>query len=565
MAEASGYPGVTKPLALVPPEKRDLALTDDLVRTLASCGAYENEERTKQRQDILTYLEKVAQRYISNICQRKKLSHDEYTHAGGKVLTYGSYHLGVHSTDADIDTLCVIPNLVTREEFFDEMSNFLRSNQRVHQLNVVKDSYVPVIKFKYDDISIDLVCARVNMPRVPDDIDVNDPAILYGLDDQSIRSLNGNRVSKDILRLVPNVETYRTSLRCIKLWATRKGIYSNVIGFLGGIAWALLVARICQLYPLACPSTIISKFFGILINWSWPSPVLLQKIEDYPNFSLKSWNSRTNPQDRMHKMPVITPSFPSMCSTHNVTASTFRIVLGEFKMASETVDRIMNGNAPWSSLFTNHTFFKNYNHYLQVVVSSDDPVRQLKWAGWIEAKLRQLVIKLETVPAMALVHPFFKGFDYKQNCQTAAEAFLATHGVDIDTFKHTPPSQPLEKTVYTKVFYIGLYIRISNISSEQSRTIDLVRPIAEFSHMVKHWQEFDERHMGIVIENLKRSQLPADVFPEKSQVPVSKRVKSNSPPPASTPSRPNSTPLPSTNNKKKMKMNDMPIVSSPAS
>lgn len=34
------------------------------------------------------------------------------------------------------------------------MSDFLRSNQRVHQLNVVKDSYVPVIKFKYDDISV---------------------------------------------------------------------------------------------------------------------------------------------------------------------------------------------------------------------------------------------------------------------------------------------------------------------------------------------------------------------------------------------------------------------------
>lgn len=307
------------------------------------------------------------------------------------------------------------------------------------------------------------------MPRVPDDINVHDPSILFGLDDQSIRSLNGNRVSKDILNLVPNVETYRTSLRCIKLWATRKGIYSNVLGFLGGIAWALLVARICQLYPLACPSTIISKFFGILINWNWPSPVLLRKIEEIPNFSLKSWNARTNPQDRMHKMPVITPSFPSMCSTHNVTASTFRIVLGEFKMASETVDRIMNGHASWSALFTHHTFFKNYHHYLQVVVSSDNPIDQLKWAGWVEAKLRQLVIKLESVPYMALVHPFFKGFNYQQPCQTVAETFLATRGLDLAKYKHTP-SQPLKKTVYTKVFYIGLYIRVNHTNSGKKTT-----------------------------------------------------------------------------------------------
>lgn len=49
MTEASGYPGVTEPLALVPPTQRDLALTDELVKTLTSCGAYESNERTKQR------------------------------------------------------------------------------------------------------------------------------------------------------------------------------------------------------------------------------------------------------------------------------------------------------------------------------------------------------------------------------------------------------------------------------------------------------------------------------------------------------------------------------------
>lgn len=290
---------------------------------------------------------------------------------------------------------------------------------------------------------------------------MNDPNILYGLDDQSIRSLNGNRVSKDILNLVPNVETFRTSLRCIKLWANKRGIYSNVAGFLGGIAWALLVARICQLYPLACPSTIISKFFGILINWNWPSPVILQKIEENPSSSLKSWNARTNPQDRLHKMPVITPSYPSMCSTHNVTSSTFRIILGEFKMASETLDKIMNGNAPWSSLFANHTFFQNYRHYLQVIVSSDDPTSQLKWAGLVEAKLRQLVIKLEAVSCIALVHPFPTGFNYEYDCKSTAEAFLATHGIS-PTKVEKPPSKPMQKKIYSKIFYIGLYIRLSS-------------------------------------------------------------------------------------------------------
>lgn len=43
------YPGVTEPLALVSPTARDLALTDELIKTLETYGAYESEDRTKQR------------------------------------------------------------------------------------------------------------------------------------------------------------------------------------------------------------------------------------------------------------------------------------------------------------------------------------------------------------------------------------------------------------------------------------------------------------------------------------------------------------------------------------
>ena len=78
-------------------------------------------------------------------------------------------------------------------------------------------------------------------------------------------------------------------------------------------------------------------------------------------------------------MPIITPAYPTMCSTHNMTNSTFRIVIGECKRAAQIMDKIMVGSLPWDALFEGHAFFKNYRHYLQIVVSSDDSLRQLQW------------------------------------------------------------------------------------------------------------------------------------------------------------------------------------------
>lgn len=54
------------------------------------------------------------------------------------------------------------------------------------------------------------------------------------------------------------------------------GIYSNILGYLGGVSWAMLVARTCQLYPNAAPATLVHKFFLVFSKWKWPQPVLLQ-------------------------------------------------------------------------------------------------------------------------------------------------------------------------------------------------------------------------------------------------------------------------------------------------
>lgn len=64
-----------------------------------------------------------------------------------------------------------------------------------------------------------MLFARLSYSTIPDDLDLKDDSILKNLDEKCVRSLNGCRVTDEILNLVPNVETFRLTLRTIKLWA----------------------------------------------------------------------------------------------------------------------------------------------------------------------------------------------------------------------------------------------------------------------------------------------------------------------------------------------------------
>lgn len=231
---------------------------------------------------------------MKQVCRSQNLKENIVNSAGGKIFTYGSYRLGVFGPGSDIDTLVVAPKNVTRDHFFEMFPALLEEmapKGSIEDLTPVVDAFVPIIKFEYSGISIDLIFASLDIPQVPKDLTLLDTSLLRGLDDAGLRSVNGIRVTDEILELIPQKATFRTALRGIKLWAQKRAIYANIMGFPGGIAWAMLVARVCQLYPKATSSTIIAKFFRIIEQWPWPTPVLLKNIEGGP-LNVRVWNPR---------------------------------------------------------------------------------------------------------------------------------------------------------------------------------------------------------------------------------------------------------------------------------
>lgn len=204
------------------------------------------------------------------------------------------------------------------EDFFADFIPILEQlapEGTIEKITPVPDAYVPIIKLELSSISIDLLFARLILSSIPLNLDLKNNDYLRGLDEREIRSLNGTRVTDEILELVPQQKTFRFALRAIKLWAQRelllfffyshlrcagladilswigRAIYANVVGFPGGVAWAMLVARVCQLYPQATGSVIVGKFFRIMNKWAWPQPVLLKPIEDGP-LQIKVWNPK---------------------------------------------------------------------------------------------------------------------------------------------------------------------------------------------------------------------------------------------------------------------------------
>jgi poly(A) polymerase Pap1 len=145
-------------------------------------------------------------------------------------------------------------------------------------------------------------------------------SFLMGMDDSEVRSANGVRVTQYIMNCVPNPDRFRLVLCAVKEWASAHGIYSNVLGFLGGVNWAIMVACVCERYPYYCPSSLLRTFFQTYATWRWPNPVQLvapssaeTTMTNAPAMiggGMKPWDPQTNPRDARHVMPIITPVFP---------------------------------------------------------------------------------------------------------------------------------------------------------------------------------------------------------------------------------------------------------------
>ena len=388
-----------KPVSVRAADEADLRSSEALATTLVERGGVHVAELAAERAAVCAALEVCLAEWVKSVALAHGLSSEQVDEADCRVFQLGSCALNVPLPGADVDCVAIVPYFVERRHVFapDGLIAALLQLDGLdtHSLHPVPAAFVPVIKMVVHNIPVDLLVARLKVPQIARDLVPEAPGLLHRcIDAVDANSLNGARVASAILRRVPHTDRFRATLRAVKLWARRRGIDQQSSGFPGGVAWALLTARVCQMHPNAAPATLLAKFFNTWQAWRYGDdpkgalPILL----DHPtatatataaatatttaaaatattaaafssalssasagattsasgssSAALGAWEDelpaplaaldwRHYPGDKKYLMPVITPCKPRMCTTHTTSHATLAVLKHEIHRANE--------------------------------------------------------------------------------------------------------------------------------------------------------------------------------------------------------------------------------------
>ena len=264
------------------------------------------------------------------LCERWRQA--EHPEGWLKLLPVGSHAIGCDVTGDDIDVVGVGSIDATQMEV-SSLASFLSASAGVSGARVVESGMGArrcLLNLRLQGVELDLVLVDVS-----DCTGLSEPADQRWLDSpqaHQIPQLSALRDVAAVRTLVHNVEApFTCALRLIKLFARRRGISDNKLGFIGGVGWCVMLARIAaDAPPQVEPLQLLRRFFeeygtgertAIGLAGAKPSPTALAHL-------------------RRSGLCVLTPSPSHADGTHdniarNSTATTAAHVFAELRRAHE--------------------------------------------------------------------------------------------------------------------------------------------------------------------------------------------------------------------------------------
>lgn len=116
----------------------------------------------------------------------------------------------------------------------------------------------------------------------------------------------------------------------------RRGIYSHTFGYLGGVSYAIMVAKICQDNPLLEVADLVYKFFEVYSEWKWLEAVsikITKKKKDHLNIHTLGVLNAYSYDPMIIQTPISNPKN----SAYRVTQFTFDTIVKELQRAKNII------------------------------------------------------------------------------------------------------------------------------------------------------------------------------------------------------------------------------------
>ena len=477
-------------------EEPDFSLHDSVIYCLMKedFKMIESSDDKALKESVLLKLNDILKLWMNKVNIEENIDSKSVACSEAKLLCYGSYKLGVSTPTGDIDALVLAPLYVDRNKhffgtLFDLLASIAKGNNQIKELSSInyEHTMTPLIKMDFYGVSVDLVFACLPDVSLLDGVvllnglslreNLSNDSLLRNMDEKMKRSYNGFRSAEMILnslkvsdnepenKLSARLDRFRVLLRCVKLLTKRQGINENKFGYPGGIAYAILCAKLIQLYPYYGSTALLERFLAIYSSvWDWDKWMVRITAEitntniagsgfenqrrkgnnrfggfQPPNINemMLAMGMIERPTQLKRYMTIYTPAWPQMNSTHNISYATRKTLIQTFKDKHTELVEIIEGQnklsevelkIKWKEFFEPFNFFGSYSEYLYVLIVGNSEEHFSKWCGFVEAKLRLLTEKIEQ--AMSYLNFLIRPWPFEVEMKTARVKGLSRKVMD---------------------------------------------------------------------------------------------------------------------------------------
>lgn len=486
--------------------------------TLSSTGMIESDEATAKRSTALAALNRLFTKWLVS---------EGAPAPSNNVLPIGSYAYGVHSAGGDIDVLCVSD--VSSKVFFDSFFKFLvkRVGQEgVEGVRVVLDALVPVLKTVISGFKVDILYCSLPSGHIPkNDIHFDvakellasgklfgeDTSIAFrALDDKSVVSLNGWRDTQIVLSCLPTAAdllVFRQAHRLIRLWAQRRGLYSNTLCYFGGFGWTVLLAHAFQLVKASTKDGVVSAvqvvqaFFNTYNTWNWKEKAVSIVPAASSSYKIDSVKD---------VMTVLTCTKPYRNSARNISRSTRTVIKAEIARAHALLQPLSTFSTsvlkqltePCADLFVGADHFKSF---LKIAVSGLNDADYFRWKGFVESRLVALLLKLDMSGLQTRLIP--RAFDNPDSPFPFSCFFL----VGLKKFQAQPQESSSTSTGASESSSSAPAVLPASGSESAGahQRLDFGNVVHQFEGLLNEWTGKNDQ-MDLLVKHLKVEGLPVD-------------------------------------------------------